>query len=107
MLHARREICEIVRCIPERFLGNCQIVEFDACVRFWECGGYVTSHKNGEQTPSQKATSDCGENDRRQQPAARDGEGWPQLPPAGVLFAVLSEMRERCVVTSEHRIWTP
>jgi hypothetical protein len=24
MLHARREICEIVRCIPERFLGKCQ-----------------------------------------------------------------------------------
>jgi len=35
------------------------------------------------------------------QPAARDGEGWPRLPPAGgVLFAVLSEMSEREVVWS-------
>jgi hypothetical protein len=81
---------------------------------FWECGGYVTSHKNGEQTPSQKAKSDCGdcgENDRRQ-PASRQERG--RLAPTsgsagGAVCSLVRNEREGGggVVASEHRIWTP
>jgi hypothetical protein len=95
MLHARREICEIVRCIPERFLGNCQSWSLTrACVLgMWRlCKPVIKmASRRRPKRPNQIVVRTIDGS----QPAARDGEGWPQLPPAGVLFAVLSEMRER------------
>jgi hypothetical protein len=66
----------------------------------WGCGGYVTSYKMVSRRRRKRPNRILVRMIDGSQPAARDGEGWPRLPPAGVLFAVLSEMSEREVVWS-------